>query len=508
MPGLDTLPSELYSAILDQLPSEFLQEGCLSLTRCLPNAPIPQFHLFQCVRLKSSDQVLKFYRRLRTGPDSAVSWVQDFSLEAWNADAEIVIDLIRLLPRLRSLNVFIGPSNFNPERLVEIFSTPIPGLKRLSLRFRPYVQRATYFQFLKGSYFDSTLVGLSKWPSITSLEALSIVQDALDPASAPTQAFAQPLVFFELEKCLPILLRSLQPTQLAAFRLRLPLRTTTRSLTAVPHALPCATLLDFSTCGITEPDVDVLLARFYRTQHLVLDGCPVIFGRRRDEWKMLGKRCALVGVQRAKQRERRLGLWFEEVRAQLAAAAATAASTEVNEEATETTDAKGKRGRKGLAASTISIRTHQSRASSSASDPPNLKAPKVRVLPPFPRLRSLCATSTQLNAEMHATVRREFEAGWIEGLAQLAATRARLRQSHKNGVRVMVIVDPAPGDSDVGQAMGYDGLEDVGVEEFTRFSGEDGDVHPLLCLAGPGRGDEHLPGCAHALGWDVWENDW
>ena len=41
-------------------------------------------------------------------------------------------------------------TNFAPEHLEEMFDDPRLGLERLEMRFRPYVEQASYYQFLKG----------------------------------------------------------------------------------------------------------------------------------------------------------------------------------------------------------------------------------------------------------------------------------------------------------------------------------------------------------------------
>lgn len=42
-------------------------------------------------------------------------------------------------------------TNFSPEHLVEMFEEPRLGIKRMEMRFRPYVEQATYYQFLAGA---------------------------------------------------------------------------------------------------------------------------------------------------------------------------------------------------------------------------------------------------------------------------------------------------------------------------------------------------------------------
>jgi len=43
-------------------------------------------------------------------------------------------------------------TNFSPEHLVEMFEEPRLGIKRMEMRFRPYVEQATYYQFLAGTH--------------------------------------------------------------------------------------------------------------------------------------------------------------------------------------------------------------------------------------------------------------------------------------------------------------------------------------------------------------------
>lgn len=57
--------------------------------------------------------------------------------------------VLRCLPDLRVLMLNVG-TNFSPEHLEEMFEEPRLGIKRMEMRFRPYVEQATYYQFLKG----------------------------------------------------------------------------------------------------------------------------------------------------------------------------------------------------------------------------------------------------------------------------------------------------------------------------------------------------------------------
>lgn len=144
--SLDSLPSELYSAILLHVPSSSLQQTILSLTRAIPHSPVPRHFLFRSVRIVHPNQVTELYNCIRSAneprgedrrPDSLGSLVFQFSLETWQADADVTINLIRLLPNIKSLNLWIGPNNFAPEHLEEMFLKYMPNLRSLSLRFRP-----------------------------------------------------------------------------------------------------------------------------------------------------------------------------------------------------------------------------------------------------------------------------------------------------------------------------------------------------------------------------------
>jgi hypothetical protein len=43
-------------------------------------------------------------------------------------------------------------TNFAPEHLEEMFQDQRRDVRRLEVRFRPYVEQASYYQFLKGEY--------------------------------------------------------------------------------------------------------------------------------------------------------------------------------------------------------------------------------------------------------------------------------------------------------------------------------------------------------------------
>lgn len=170
---------------------------------------------------------------------------------------------------------------------------------------------------LKGAYFDSTVITLSQWPP-SGLPSLSIVQDPLDPSIAPVQKFAQPLVFFRLD---PFSCMSISPyaQDIEHFRLRIPSRQIARFLYTQPGAFPRLTLLDLSTCNVAESDVEQLLGRLVGLKHLIADNCSLLRGE--GDWAAFGKTCALAGVKRAREREKKLKAHLELVHAQQTAQA-------------------------------------------------------------------------------------------------------------------------------------------------------------------------------------------
>ncbi|KAJ6523604.1 hypothetical protein B0H19DRAFT_1201549 [Mycena capillaripes] len=484
--SLSSLPTELYSAIFDQLPPEELQQSILSLTRTLPYAPIPIDLLFQHITLSRSEQALQLTRRLLKPDSEHVSlYVREFSLHnEWTVDAEVMVNLLRKLPKLRSLSVCIG-TNFAPEHLQAIFKSPRPDLQYLSLRFRPYVQRATYQQFLSGSYFDSTLACLAEWPP-SDLPTLSIVQEPMDPGQAPKIAFAQPIVFFRLDSHLSDLAQSPYISSVRSFRLRIPSRPVAGPLTTSALSLPSVELLDLSTCNVFGAELtDTILARLTKLKHLILDNGALLRGEyHAEDWAVLGKGCALAGVKRTKEREKKL----RQARLETAPVAAA--------------ERRPRRGRRGVSTATISLRKsppRDSRVVGVIDTPAATAMRKIRLYPASP---SLCSFATTLPPsvppEKHAEIREQFEKGWFEGLSQLIEVRSRLYQSYRLGSTIMKFVDVDESD---GSDEGLDGLVEV-------TSWED-DVEikaPVLCLVGPGKSEAHEPGCAHSVAWTVWKD--
>ncbi|KAI8981209.1 hypothetical protein BD414DRAFT_538030 [Trametes punicea] len=515
--SLDGLPPELLFDIVSHFEPDYFQQSLLALSRAIPRSAVPTHLLLEKIRLTRGEQVFQLYRRLRDAPEDAAR-VREFAFEAWTVDADIFVNLMHLLPSLMYLKMFVGP-NFAPEHLEEIFQRPRTQLQYLSLQFRPYVQRATYYQFLKGAYFDSTLLALSSWPAPT-LPVLSIVQDPLDPAIAPT-GFAQPLVFFRLDPLSTLAVSPLGNT-LKHFRLRVPGRPVAGHLHTALHSYPAVEFLDMSTSNVGSRDVASLLGRMRHIQILVLDGCPIV-SQRTDiqldagepflQWAELGKAMALSGLACASEREKKLKAWVD------------AFYVQDNEDEPSKKGRKAKRGRKGLATATISLRAKSpERAAQPSGDVPRSRIPsrgqRVRVLPPVPALRSL-ATSFPgaVSPETYEAVRDEFERGWAEGIARLQAVRLRLWTSWRNGIsRIVRFADRGSlewNEEALYGEQGLVGLVDVDDEEtfmlnFTPNEEAERVVReacPLLCIAGSKHDAPHTKGCGHQIGWALYTDE-
>jgi hypothetical protein len=56
-------------------------------------------------------------------------------------------------------------------------------------------------------------------------------------------------------------------------------------------------------------------------------------------------------------------------------------------------------------------------------------------------------------------------------------------------------------------AEGLEGLVDVESDGADFHIDENNTRTPVLCLAGPGRKDDHIDACGHGTSWDVWKDD-
>ncbi|KAI0341606.1 hypothetical protein BDW22DRAFT_1376706 [Trametopsis cervina] len=495
--GLAYLPTELYDNIVGHLEAstedrrEF-QHSLLSLSRAIPRAPLSLHALFRQIILSTPKQAQTLFMRLVRDRRPA-KLVEVFRYECFVADADIIINLLALLPSVTILTLFIGP-NFAPSHLENLLETPRTNLKKLKLRFRPYVSRANYHQFMAGVYFDSTLTHLSTWPR-SSIPTVSIVQDPFDSTSL-TFNFAQPLVFFGLN---PISELSASPfaSSITSLRFRLPARKVAAYLHKNQNSLPSVTLLDISTCAVSESEVEALLVSLEGIQGLLLDGCPIVTQRADamevegaealGQWKTLGKTLALVGARRARERERKIRVWLEQQES--TAHAGTSAGSQ------QSVVKKTKTGRKGVANATFLLRATTSDTTQDTilpnptphtilpnptppsettrnkktkdvhppakSKPPGSKKkweakpskPKnpprkpasIRITPSSSALRCIALTAPMASvddanfAEKYEMIKREFQAGWSDGTRQLIMTRDRMKATWSTGTaRVMI----------------------------------------------------------------------
>ncbi len=133
--NLDGLPLELYTVILEHVPAELLQQTILALTRAVPYAPIPLWHLFFRIRIREPRRISQLYNRLHRD-ENARTLVKELNLDAVDADPDVVINLLALLKNLTTFSLLVGPG-FTPEQLESLLAHPSRDLNELSLRFRP-----------------------------------------------------------------------------------------------------------------------------------------------------------------------------------------------------------------------------------------------------------------------------------------------------------------------------------------------------------------------------------
>ncbi|KAL1411811.1 hypothetical protein Q8F55_002778 [Vanrija albida] len=187
--SLATLPPELVDHILSHVPPRQRQRAALALARVLRHHDPATRHVWAHVPVSSPAQVMPLWRRLMAeqgkprGGGAPV--VRTFGMESWRGDADILNNALRCMPSLNTLLVNVG-TNFAPEHLQEMFERPRPEMERMEMRFRPYVEQASYYQFLKGSYFDAAVETLYKtWPESPNFTHISLVQDLPPRVTAP-----------------------------------------------------------------------------------------------------------------------------------------------------------------------------------------------------------------------------------------------------------------------------------------------------------------------------------
>ena len=125
------------------------------------------------------------------------------------------------------------------------------------------------------------------------------------------------------------------------------------------------------------------------------------------------------------------------------------------------------------------------------------------ILPWSSELRTLALSAPpRTDTDAQRALVAAFQRGWSEAVMEFNNRLNDVRQSRSNGVQTLRFVYP-------GEAR--DPLDRMVVDEFARLNkAADDDDCPVVCLAGQaGRegGVEHTEGCAHSIGWDIWEDE-
>ncbi|CUA67404.1 hypothetical protein RSOLAG22IIIB_03047 [Rhizoctonia solani] len=330
MPKLSDLPPEVYAVILSHVPPPERQRTVLNLSRALPRSPVATSQIYNHIIVYTSTAVLYLYKHFRQRKDNEAKLynpselVKSISIRVWVVDADLVVNLLALLPSVPVMHMCVG-TTYSPEHLHDIFARPRLALRTLQLRFKPYVEKATYMPFLKGAYFDSTIVQLSKWPATEDnhIKNLSITQDTIS-YSAHIK-FAQPLAFFSFK---PLTDLAVSPIgqHLRALRISVPAKPVITYIGSITNSFPRLNFLDISTIALPPPNAEraigTLLSRLIRLRHVIIDRNAGPMPRDSSGWASLGRACALAGVERAKEKEQQIQEWMDRKRQEEALAAA------------------------------------------------------------------------------------------------------------------------------------------------------------------------------------------
>ena len=417
------------------------------------------------------------------------------------------------------------------------------------------IQRANYYQFLSGLYFDTSLEILADWRS--PLRTLSISQDPI-PEESKRGSFAQPLVFFSLS-CISKLVSAHALSQLQTLRLSVPLRPiSTHLLEGSSKRLSTWEVVDLSFTRSNIPSLIQLTTRFPNLRHIILDhtyiirhdtntpvpptveGGPIDHGvDALNQWMSLANSLAVAGLHRSRELEKVIKNAAEEA---IKERQSTQGSTANVQDAS-----RHKRGRKGLAAATISLRQASVMSFSSSADLHGnsfwkesslmdfANNKKIRILPPATSLVSLCSTlsdahrqGTSPHIDRHKDCAKfAFSKGWQDGIKTLRSVWQRLRVSHEGGlIRLFVFVDSLPKELRVkilessldryvdGGLINMDRLKDLDVGGGKNWSwewllGDSGPLSrfpPILCLEGNSRTEQHTSGCGHEASTHFWSD--
>jgi hypothetical protein len=356
------------------------------------------------------------------------------------------------------------------------------------------VKRVNYYQFLRGTYFDSFVEALSSWPK-GQLRNLSLVQDL--PRDYNGLGFAQPLVFFSF-KPLVVLSTSIYTSNLVKLSIRIPSRDVVTFIASQPDSFKSLEVIDVSTCSVSVPQIRTLLVRFPKLRHIIADDSRAFVRiEAMTLWHALGRAFAFAAVERAGEMENAF-----RARATLLAAEGNGAPVQAD------VPHRSRPGRRGVATATISLR--ETRTTNTPNPHPNQASggnnrdTRLKVLPMPPLARSLSVDAyMDSNLDSYANFQRQFQVGWEEGINMLRSVWKRMQTSQsRSTTRVMAprdckfLADRNSSDPDaetspclpVGVSFDWEGLM---TNEWPC---------PVLCCAGE-RGERglHATGCGHFL---------
>lgn len=90
---IESLPTELFGAILEHVALADRQATTLGLSRALPHSAIPLHYLFNCITLRTRTQVLLLMKKIVLGGAmgaEVAAWVQHFAFRGWNVDPDVL----------------------------------------------------------------------------------------------------------------------------------------------------------------------------------------------------------------------------------------------------------------------------------------------------------------------------------------------------------------------------------------------------------------------------------
>ncbi|GAA5851297.1 hypothetical protein JCM8547_004199 [Rhodosporidiobolus lusitaniae] len=357
-----TLPAELWDHCLSLLDPRHLQHTAVALQQALPHTHLSRALLWRNLQVKRQGQALQCITQLRDEDEGTREAVRTVNVEVWRDDTQLLVNLLLSLPAVRAIDFSVGPTAAPDEieDLVEPAGLTRTGrwkhLEQLSFRYNPYVSERSYYRFLAGAYFDSSVHSLCRLPpsSAPKLTRLSFAQDLpplhgtirpetlafglhnlgledqldslqINKIVVPTSGrynrrtvktdpreFAQPIVFHQLS-CLTALSQSPLGSHLTSLSFRLPKRNLLPSLTDLPispfHTPPFPFLkhLDLSTTHLVDDARFPLLLRLFSgLEALTLDRCSGLISQGAEEepnavamLRWLGKCIGSIGLSRA-----------------------------------------------------------------------------------------------------------------------------------------------------------------------------------------------------------------